>query len=180
MLVVPSDATADSLLTAGAAADRIVVIEEGLRSLPRPTGRAAADLLDRRGVSGPFLLTVSTVEPPQEPDPVAGCLRPDLGCLSPGLVVVGPVGWGRTLASASGVVLAGRVPSDAVLCRARRAGSGLPLRTPVRGVGPPCGRAMAAGLPAVLVVSPARATALAVEPTGRRRHHRRAGVGGHR
>lgn len=166
LLVAPSRATADGLLDAGAAADRVVVIEEGCDHLPAPDEAEAATLLDSLGVRGPFLLTVSTLEPRKN---LAGLVaayalaRPRLPEPWP-LIVVGPNGWGPTVAPVTGVVLAGSV-SDAVLAalyRRTRCVAYVPL---MEGFGLPAVEAMDAGVPVVASDLPsAGPAALVVDP----------------
>ena len=47
----------------GIAEDRVVIVPEGADHLPDPDHPAAEALLERLGVPGPYLLTVSTLEP---------------------------------------------------------------------------------------------------------------------
>ena len=65
IVVVPSEATANAVLAAGVgiADDRLVVVNEGADHLGEPDEPAAQALLERLGVLGPYLLTVSTLEP---------------------------------------------------------------------------------------------------------------------
>jgi glycosyltransferase involved in cell wall biosynthesis len=166
LLIAPSRETADALLEAGASADRVVVIEEGCDHLPAPDEAEATTLLDSLGVRGPFLLTVSTLEPRKN---LAGLVaayavaRPRLPEPWP-LIVVGPNGWGPTVAPVSGVVLAGSV-SDAVLAalyRRSRCVAYVPL---MEGFGLPAVEAMHAGVPVVASQLPsARTAALVVDP----------------
>jgi glycosyltransferase involved in cell wall biosynthesis len=98
-LVTPSRQTADDLLAAGAPAARVEVVEEGCDHLPPPDPAGVDALLARLGVSGPFLLTVSTLEPRKNlPRLVAAyqAARPRLPEPWP-LLVVGPAGWGAAL-----------------------------------------------------------------------------------
>ena len=63
LLIVPSATVADDLLAAGAPANRVEVIEDGCDHLPPADHDGATALLGRLGVTGDFLLTVSTLEP---------------------------------------------------------------------------------------------------------------------
>jgi glycosyltransferase involved in cell wall biosynthesis len=166
-LVTPSEHTATLLLDAGVAADRVVTINEGCDHLPvaDPHGTAAA--LVALGVSGPYLLSVSTIEP-----------RKNLARLTQAyasarerfpepwpLVVVGPSGWGPALGPVPGVKLAG-VVSDRVLAGLYAGARCLAYVPIVEGWGLPPVEAMAACTP--VVASPMPSTggaALEVDPT---------------
>jgi glycosyltransferase involved in cell wall biosynthesis len=159
-LIVPSHATADALLATGVGAERVVVIEEGCDHLPPPDFAAATSLLERLGVRGPYLLSVSTLEPRKN---LARLLTGYEEAL-PGLpepwplVVAGPPGWGPGLSPAPGAVLAGRVEPQvlsALYARAR-ALVYVPL---VEGFGLPAVEAMAAGTPVVASPMPSTGTA---------------------
>ena len=149
-LVAPSRQTADDLVAAGAPARRVHVVEEGCDHLPLPDHAGAGTLLERLGVSGEFLLTVSTLEPRKNLERLIAAYqeaRPRLPEPWP-LLVVGPAGWGAALRPAPGVVLAGPV-QGAVLAglyaRARLVAS-VPV---VEGFGLPAVEAMACGAPVV-------------------------------
>jgi glycosyltransferase involved in cell wall biosynthesis len=166
VLVTPSTVTAEAVADAGADGDRLVVIEEGCDHLPPPDEIAGRAVLESLGVAGPYLLTVATLEPRKN---LAGLVaayaivRPLLPEPWP-LVVVGPNGWGPTVAPVAGVVLAGAVP-DAVLAslygRARCVAY-VPL---MEGFGLPAVEAMHAGVPVVASPLPsAGSAALVVDP----------------
>ena len=97
-VIVPSEATATAVLAAGVGIGerRLHVVPEGADHLGEPDGPAAQALLDRLGVKGPYLLTVSTLEPRKNLGRLFeayALARPRL--LEPWpLVVVGPSGWG--------------------------------------------------------------------------------------
>ncbi|MBO0714149.1 MAG: glycosyltransferase family 4 protein [Acidimicrobiales bacterium] len=164
--VVPSAATASDLEEAGAAAERVSVVEEGCDHLPPPDRSAAASLLARIGVVGPYLLSVGTLEPRKN---LSGLLaaytlaRPRLPEPWP-LVVVGPAGWGPTLAASEGVHLAG--PAGEGLLSGLYAGARCLAYVPLlEGFGLPPAEAMARGTP--VVASPVPSTggaALEVDP----------------
>jgi glycosyltransferase involved in cell wall biosynthesis len=95
-LVVPSSEVAGDVVAAGAEASSIVVIAPGCDHLPEPDGVAARALLESRGVDGPFLLSVGTLEPRKNLARLIDAYeraRPRLSVPMP-LVVVGPTGWG--------------------------------------------------------------------------------------
>ena len=166
-LATPSERSAAAVIDAGAPADRVVVIPEGCDHLPVGDSDGAARLLQTLGVSTPYVLSVSTLEP-----------RKNLGRLVEAyqmardglpepwpLVVVGPQGWGPAFLPTPGVKLAG-VVSDAVLA-ALYAGARCLVYVPlVEGWGLPPVEAMAACTP--VVASPMPSTggaALEVDPT---------------
>ncbi len=152
-VVVPSEQTAGELASASAGWDvsQIVVIPEGADHLPAPDAGAASGFLRRLGVDGPYLLTVSTLEPRKNLERLVaayGAVRSALPEPWP-LVVVGPAGWGPALAPAPGVVLAGRA-EEAVLSAlytSARVVAYVPL---AEGFGLPAVEAMSAGAPVVV------------------------------
>ena len=164
--VAPSDRTAALLTSAGAAPDRVTVINEGCDHLPVADAEGAAATLAAIGVHGPYLLSVSTLEPRKN---LARLLqayeqaRPRLPEPWP-MVVVGPPGWGPELRPGPGAVLAGRVePATlAALYRAARALVYVPL---MEGFGLPAVEAMAAGIPVIASPMPSTGGAAgAVDP----------------
>jgi len=166
VFVVPSQSTADDLIGAGADSAAIEVIPEGCDHLPPADHQSARRLLGRSGVNGPYLLTVSTMEPRKNlPRLMAAfaAVRPKLPEPWP-LVVVGPQGWGAAVEAVEGVVLLGRV-DDAVLA-ALYAGARAVAYVPLReGFGLPAVEAMAACVPVVASPIPSTAgAALEVDP----------------
>jgi glycosyltransferase involved in cell wall biosynthesis len=167
VLVTPADATAELLRDAGAAPDRVVVIPEGSDHLPVADLDGAAATLGALGVSGPYLLSVSTLEPRKNlARLIAAYTRARERLPEPWpLVVVGPRGWGASVTPAPGVKLAG-VVSDPVL-GGLYAGARCLAYVPLgEGWGLPPLEAMGACTP--VVASPVPSTggaALEVDPT---------------
>jgi glycosyltransferase involved in cell wall biosynthesis len=164
--VTPSAATAEGLVAAGVAADRVVVIEEGCDHLPIADHDAARSVLASLGVTTPYLLTVSTLEPRKNLDRLLAAYRRAVDRLPEPwpLVVVGPAGWGPTLAPVPGSVLAGAVPAAvlAALYAGARCLAYVPL---VEGYGLPPVEAMHAAAPVVASPMPSTAgAALEVDP----------------
>ena len=152
--MVTSRLVAADLEADGVEASRITIVHGGSDHLV-PADVAGTDaLLSRLGVTGEFLLTVSTLEPRKNVDRLLQAyrqLRPSLPAAWP-LVIVGPTGWGLALPSQEdqeGVVFTGAVP-DAILTglyRRARAFAYVPL---TEGYGLPPLEAMRVGTPAVV------------------------------
>ena len=173
MFVVPSETTAEALLAAGVGVTEaeVVIVPEGADHLGEPDGVAAHALLDRLGVKGPYLLTVSTLEPRKNLDRLVqayALTRPRLPEPWP-LVVVGPSGWGSSGSTpgprpADGVVFAGAVDGGvlAAIYGGARCCAYVPI---VEGFGLPVVEAMAQGTPVVSSPVPSSAGAsLEVDP----------------
>jgi glycosyltransferase involved in cell wall biosynthesis len=174
VIVVPSDETAEAVLSAGVGvtADRLVVVSEGADHLAEPDVASGEALLERLGVTGEYLLTVSTLEPRKNLGRLLeayALARPKLPEPWP-LVVVGPSGWGRSPSAAllgpgAGVVLAGAVEGGtlaAIYAKARLCAY-VPI---VEGFGLPVVESMALGTPVVSSRVPSSAGAsLEVDPT---------------
>ncbi|MGI9034374.1 MAG: glycosyltransferase family 4 protein [Acidimicrobiales bacterium] len=167
LFVTPSRGTADDLVAAGAPAAQVEVVDEGSDHLPAPDLDGARVLLARLGVDGPYLLSVSTLEPRKNlPRLVAAYAKARAQMPEPWpLLVVGPAGWGDAgYPQVEGVVPTGWV-DDAVLAALygrARAVAYVPL---LEGFGLPALEAMACGVP--VVASPMPSTggaALEVEP----------------
>jgi len=170
-LVTPSERTAELVRRAAeqvgpAAETRVVVIEEGADHLPTADTTGAGAVLRSIGVTTPYLLTVSTLEPRKNLHRLMeayGLAREQLPEPWP-LVVVGPQGWGGTLHPSPGVKLAG-VVSDAVLAGLYAGARCLVYVPVVEGWGLPPVEAMGACLPVVASPMPSTAgAALEVDP----------------
>jgi glycosyltransferase involved in cell wall biosynthesis len=151
--VVPSESVADELRAAGAPGSAVSVIAWGGDHLPAPDRRGAHDVLARAGVEGPYLLSVSTLEPRKNLARLVAAYalaRSRLPEPWP-LVVVGPRGWGGTApteAPPPGVIPLGAV-GDGVLAglyAGARAFAYVPLS---EGFGLPPLEAMGQGVPVV-------------------------------
>lgn len=149
--VVPSASVADELVAAGAPSAAVVVIPWGGDHLPAPDRVGAREALARAGVAGPYLLSVSTLEPRKNLARLAAAYaeaRVRLPEPWP-LVVVGPQGWGGAVLTEEpplGLVPLGAV-DDAVLAglyAEARAFAYVPL---TEGFGLPPLEAMAHGAP---------------------------------
>ena len=166
-LVVPSEPVARDVAAAGAAAGTVSVIPPGSDHLPPPDDDAAGALLASKGVTGPFLLSVSTIEPRKNLPRLFAAYemaRASMAAPLP-LVVVGPVGWGPDVGTGEGVVFAGRV-GDATLAALYRRARLLAYVPLEEGFGLPPLEAMFLGTPVVSSDVPGAGSAsLIVEPT---------------
>jgi glycosyltransferase involved in cell wall biosynthesis len=156
--IVPAEAVASDLQEAGAHPDDISVIPMGCDHLPPPDMMAGAALLARLGIHGPFLLSVSTVEPRKNLVRLTQAYQAMRGSLPEPwpLLLVGPSGWGEQITAQSGVVLAGMVtPGElSALYSMTRLLAYVPL---IEGFGLPPVEAMVFGTP--VVASPLPSTA---------------------
>ena len=166
LIITPSERTADLVAAAGMPAGRIVVVAEGADHLPPADPAAGAALLQSLGVTGPYLLTVSTLEPRKNLERLMDAyvaIRDRLPDPWP-LVVVGPAGWGPQVEPRSGVKLAGPV-SDPVLVSLYQGARCLAYVPLVEGWGLPPAEAMAACTPVVASPMPSTAGAgIVVDP----------------
>jgi glycosyltransferase involved in cell wall biosynthesis len=148
--IVPAAVVADDLEAAGACRDAITVIPMGSDHLPPPDLEAATLLLESLGVTGPFLLSVGTLEPRKNQSRLIRAyrrVRPSLPEPWP-LVLVGPSGWGEQVKPAAGVLLAGLV-SPAELSALYGLARLLAYVPYIEGFGLPPVEAMAFGTPVV-------------------------------
>jgi glycosyltransferase involved in cell wall biosynthesis len=163
LMIVPSTTVADDVLAAGAAPSRVEVVEEGCDHLAPADDTGAAALLAGLGVTGDFLLTVSTLEPRKNLPTLLAAYESVRDRLPP-LVVAGPTGWGPAVRPGPGVVLAGLVGGGTLTALYERARlvAYVPLR---EGFGLPAVEAMSCGAPVVASAVPsARGAALEVDP----------------
>jgi glycosyltransferase involved in cell wall biosynthesis len=173
IVVVPSEQTAEAVLAAGVGigAERLVIVGEGADHLGEADVASGEALLDRLGVNGPYLLTVSTLEPRKNLGRLLeayALARPKLPEPWP-LVVVGPSGWGHLPPAAAGpgggVVFAGAIQGGtlAAIYKRARLCAYVPI---VEGFGLPVVESMAQGTPVVSSPVPSSGGAsLEVDPT---------------
>jgi glycosyltransferase involved in cell wall biosynthesis len=165
--VVPSEAVAADLVTAGASERVVSVIPLGSDLLRDRDDAGATALLESLGVPGQFLLSVGTLEPRKNLPRLFEAYRTARPSL-PGpwpLLVVGPPGWGPELEHGEGVVFTGRV-GDGTLASLYARARLLAYVPFEEGFGLPPVEAMRYGTP--VVASPLPTTggaALVVDPT---------------
>jgi len=153
-LVVTSNFVSADLVAAGVPPDRITIVRGGSDHLVPEDADATDMLLGRLGISGPFLLTVSTLEPRKNIERLLQAfqaIRDSLPEPWP-LVMVGPAGWGSGIpdhGDHEGVFLTGQVPDQVLtgLYARARAFAYVPL---TEGYGLPPLEAMRLGLPTVV------------------------------
>lgn len=170
-ILVPSAETASAVLEAGASPERVEVLDPmyGCDHLPPPDTAGAGAFLAGLGVSGPYLLSVGTLEPRKNLARLVDAYQRARASLPEPwpLVLVGPPGWGvdaESLRKVPGVVVAGPV-GDGVLA-GLYAGARCVAYVPLfEGYGLPAVEAMAAGAPVVASPVPSTAGAsLEVDP----------------
>jgi glycosyltransferase involved in cell wall biosynthesis len=128
-MVVPSRFVAADLYADGIDERRITVIKGGSDHLVPADQPATDEELARLGVTGPFLLTVSTLEPRKNVDRLLAAYRAlRLSLPEPWpLLIVGPTGWGPQLLPSpeeqAGVILVGAVPGPVLTGLYQRAGA---------------------------------------------------------
>ena len=94
-VVTGAPSVRDELLADGWSEEQILVAPHGADHLAPPDRDAAMALLKRHGVTGPFLVTASTLEPRKNLRRVVAARRQVVAAgLDLPLVVVGPSGWG--------------------------------------------------------------------------------------
>jgi alpha-1,3-rhamnosyl/mannosyltransferase len=166
--VVPSLHASAELIAAGASAERVHVIGEGADHLPPPDRAGAQAMLGASGVTGPYLLAVSTLEPRKNLRRLIHAYRsarPALPELLP-LVVAGPLGWGDSGilgAETEGVVTVGHV--EGAILSGLYAGATVFAYVPLaEGFGLPPMEAMVAGTPVVASTAVPSVTEATGEP----------------
>lgn len=167
-LLVGTDDVATDLVNAGARAGQVRLVEpmRGCDHLPPGDPAGAARLLEPLGVTGPYLLTVSTIEPRKNLGRLVKAYARARGELPEPwpLVIVGPKGWGPTLERVPGALLAGPV-DDAVLAGLYERARCVVYVPLLEGFGLPVVEAMASAVPVVASPMPSAAgAALEVDP----------------
>ena len=160
-VVVPSQAVADDL--AGlfpAVGDRLHVVPHGVTSMPPPPD--AAQRRQRLGLTGPYLLSVATLEPRKGLDVLIDALALPAAAGAT-LAIAGPPGWGGVdlvaLAGEAGLPaerlhLLGRLPDDD-LASVLQGATALVAPSRSEGFGLPVLEAFAAGVPVICSDAPA-------------------------
>jgi glycosyltransferase involved in cell wall biosynthesis len=148
--VVPSVEIEVEIHDAGGNPDLVTVIEPGCDHLPPPDPAVLEESRRRLGVSGPYILSVGTLEPRKNLGALIDAFEKardtDLGNWT--LIVVGPEGWGPGVAPKQGVVFAGHV-SEAELSALYSGAEMLGYVPLLEGFGLPPLEAMQAGIPVV-------------------------------
>ena len=114
-VVTGARSVGDELIADGWPSEDVIVIPHGTDHVAAPDLDAARTLLEARGVTGPYIVTASTLEPRKN---LARLVQAHRSVRAAGfdlsLVVVGPTGWGNAgLINADATVVAvGHVPSS--------------------------------------------------------------------
>ena len=164
--VVPSEESAADLIGAGASRSAVRVIEYGVDHLAPADDAGAEKLLVSLGVTGPFVLSVGTLEPRKNLRLLSEAWRLARSSLGEEwrLVVIGPRGWGDGLEPGQGMVQGGMV-SPEILTSLYHKASMLAYVPLLEGYGLPPLEAMACSTPVVASPMPStRGAALEVDP----------------
>ncbi len=115
-IITISNESKKVLVSMGVESERLEVIYPGSDHLPSADLEAGNRILNEFGVEGDFLISVSTLEPRKNLKRVMTAFSTTLGELGGpmSLVIVGPNGWGGSLAPARNVFLVGQVTTGAL------------------------------------------------------------------
>jgi glycosyltransferase involved in cell wall biosynthesis len=150
-VLVTSNFVAREVEGAGISSKRIAVVRAGSDHLAAADDVGAERLLEEMGIDGPFILSVSTLEPRKNLARLIeayGQVRSTVGDHVP-LVIVGPKGWGPSIAPAPGVHFAGHL-AEAVLAGLYKRATIFAYVPLHEGFGLPPLEAMASSLPTVV------------------------------
>lgn len=149
-VVAVSPQTGENLVAAGISRNRISVIESGADHLGEGDDERCLELLNSRGVSERFILSVSTLEPRKNLARLIeahSVVRNSIAD-APELVIVGADGWGAKARGGEDVHFLGHVP-EPILVSLYRSALLLAYVPFEEGFGLPVVEAMANGLPVV-------------------------------
>jgi len=150
-VLVTSNFVAREVEGAGISSERISVVRAGSDHLAAPDDVGTELLLEEIGIEGPFVLSVSTLEPRKNLARLIeayGHVRAALDHDCP-LVIVGPKGWGPNIAPAPGVHFTGHL-GEAVLAGLYKRATIFAYVPLHEGFGLPPLEAMASSLPSVV------------------------------
>ncbi len=162
-IVVTSKGMRSRLLGEGVAAERVSIVRLGTSPASVKDDASMNEVLATAGVSGPFILTVGTIEPRKNLNRLAEAYRsvPDI----PPLLVVGATGWG--VVDTRGLTLLG-VQSNTVLAALREKAQAHVFVPIAEGWGLPAVEALAVGKPLLVSSSvpssQGRSDAIVVNP----------------